>query len=69
MSLAETQRVASAVSLRPVVNGAPSCSAASECELQGTQKRRNRVSTFHNGPSPLSLKKNGWERLGFQSQE
>lgn len=43
MSLAETQRVASAVSLRPVVNGLPPCSAASKCELRGTKKKKEAV--------------------------
>lgn len=53
MSLAETQPAASAVSLSPVGEWARSCSAASECELQGTQKKKG-VSAFHNGPSPFS---------------
>lgn len=43
MSLAETQPAASAVSLSPVGEWARSCSAASECELQGTQKKKGGV--------------------------
>ena len=55
MSLAETQPPASAVSLSPVGEWARSCSAASECELQGTKKKKKKrgVSAFHNGPSPF----------------
>lgn len=67
MSLAETQPAASAVSLSPVGEWARSCSAASECELQGTQKKRGCL-PFTMG-QVHSLKTNGWESLGFQSQE
>ena len=73
MSLAETQRAASPCITEPRCEWARSCSAASECELQGThththtQKKRGCL-PFTMG-QVHSLKTNGWESLGFQSQE
>lgn len=56
MSLAETQRAASAVSLNAVVNGLVLAPLHPNVNYRGTKnkKREKRASAFHNGPSPFS---------------
>lgn len=51
MSLAGTQREASAVSLSPVVNGLVLAPLHSNVNYRAQKKR---VSAFHNGPRPFS---------------
>lgn len=51
MSLAKTQRAASAVSLSPVVNGLVLAPLHPNVNYWAQKKR---VSAFYNGPSPFS---------------
>lgn len=71
MSLAETQRAASAVSLNAVVNGLVLAPLHPNVNYRGTKKKKEReegVLPFTMG-QVLSLKTNGWESLGLQPQE
>lgn len=66
MSLAETQQVASAVSLSPAVNGLVLAPLHPNVNYRAQKKRGCLPFTMG---QVHSLKTNGWESLGFQSQE
>lgn len=64
MSLAVTQQVSSAVSPSTPVNEPLFCTAACECELQGTKRKRCLPFTVS---QVYFYERNSGESLGFQS--
>lgn len=72
MSLAETQRASSAVSPSPGVNGLVLAPLHLNVNWRGQKKEEEKKGggvCLSQWSQIHSLKTNGWESLGFQSQE